>query len=279
MIAVTGANGLLGSEFIRYYGKASAAKITRAELDFTIEKDTLAFFEKLKPDCVIHCGAYSKVDMAETERELCFKTNVLGTRNIVKACLSCGAKIVYLSSDYVFDGKKKGFYTEDDLRAPLSVYGLSKAEGEDAVISEASDYLIIRTSWLFGRGGKNFVSTILKRARGNKEISVVGDQVGSPTYTKDLVKGIDRLIKAGKSGIYNITNSGECTWAELAEEAIRLRGLDCTVRHITSKEYGAKAIRPANSRLDRSKYINDGFSPLPSWQEGLKSYIDEMPCK
>lgn len=277
MIAVTGASGLLGSEMMRYLDEnnISAIGLTRTELDFTDRERTQALFGKIKPELIIHCGAYSKVDMAEEERQECFDVNVNGVENVVDACLEFGSELVYISTDYVFDGLKQGYYIEDDLKNPLSVYGKSKAEAEDKIIAKLDKYYIIRTSWLFGKGGRNFVDTIISLSKKNDEINVVFDQIGSPTYTVDLTKAIFEILKKHNFGIYNVTNSGECSWADFAEKIIDLAGNKCSVKRINTKGLGAKALRPINSKLSKEKFKSLGIEALPHWNDALERYIIE----
>lgn len=275
MIVVTGAKGLLGSEIMRFLQKNGIASVglSREELDFRNENATDRLFDEIKPDIVIHCGAYSKVDKAQDNLNDCYEDNVQGTKNVVQACKRLDSILVFISTDYVFDGMKDGCYTETDEKNPLSVYGKTKSEAEEIVRKYLDKYYIIRTSWLFGFGGKNFVDTIIELTNDKKQISVVSDQIGSPTYTEDLTKKIFEVVKKCDYGIYHVTNSGACSWAEFARLIVSELGSKCEIKDIDTQTYGAKAPRPYNSRLCGEKLRANGIRELPSWEDAVKRYL------
>ncbi len=277
MILVTGAGGLLGSclaDALKRYGADVVAPV-KEQMDITNSVESAAFFAKYHPDVVIHCAAYSKVDLAEEQQELCRWINVCGTQVIADLCKREGAYLLYISSDYVFDGTKTGLYEVYDRKNPLSVYGRSKSEGEDIVLSGGGQSAVLRTSWLFGHARNNFVETILRIAREKDAINVVSDQVGSPTYTEDLVMLILEMIEKRSTGIYHGTNEGVCSWAEFAERILAEEGLETKVCPIKSEEYMSKAVRPANSRLSKVCLDEAGLARLPQWEDALKRYLNK----
>lgn len=275
MILVTGAKGLMGSSIIEYLqeNKISFVGVDKEEFDITDREQTIHFIRQLRSDCILHCGAYSNVEMAEDELESCMKTNVEGTENIILACKEIDAKLLYFSSDYVFDGEKENPYLPEDEVNPLSVYGRSKAMGEERIRKLMTKYFIIRTSWLFGKTPPNFLDTMLWLGKTKNSLTVVNDQVGSPTYTKDLTPLLIQLINTEKYGTYHITNEGYCSWAEFAKEIMKAANLSCEIIPILSEDYPSKAKRPKNSRLDKDKLVQNGFKLLPTWQDALNRYL------
>ncbi|NFG23253.1 dTDP-4-dehydrorhamnose reductase [Clostridium botulinum] len=275
MILVTGANGQLGYDVIKELKKRNIECIgtIRKELDITNYNEVSKYIEELKPECVIHCAAYTAVDKAEDEEEICRKVNVYGTENIAKACREVDAKMIYISSDYVFDGAGDKPHEIDENPNPLSVYGSSKYNGELKVKSYLKKYFIVRTSWVFGLNGSNFVKTMLKLGKEKEILNVVSDQIGSPTYTVDLAKLLCDMAVSEKYGIYHATNQGFCSWAEFAEEIIRIANLNCKINYISTNEYKTKAIRPLNSRLSKKSLLDSGFNELSIWKNALKVYI------
>lgn len=271
-VLITGIQGQLGYDVakvldarkIEYYAPALA------ELDITDRQMVLKILEDHCPDAVIHCAAYTAVDKAEDEPERCWAINVDGTRNIAEGCKKIGAKMLYISTDYVFGGTGEQFYKETDPVNPQNVYGASKLAGELVVKSFLEKYFIVRTSWVFGENGNNFVKTMLRLAETRTEICVVCDQVGSPTYTADLAPLLCDMVAAEKYGTYHATNEGVCSWAEFAEEIFRLAGKKVRVCAVPTSAYPTKAIRPLNSRMSKSKLEQAGFSRLPTWQDALK---------
>ena len=234
----------------------------------------------LEPDVVIHCAAWTAVDMAEDDDkvELVRNVNAHGTENIAKACKNIDAKMIYISTDYVFDGQGTTPWSPDckDYK-PLNVYGQTKLEGELAVSSILDKYFIVRIAWVFGLNGKNFIKTMINVGKSHDEVRVVNDQIGTPTYTLDLSRLLVDMIETEKYGYYHVTNEGGyISWYDFTKEIYKQYGLDTKVIPVTTEEYGlSKAKRPFNSRLDKSKLIENGFTPLPTWQDALRRYLEE----
>lgn len=276
-VLVTGANGQLGYDVveelrkqnIEYYGA------TRKDFDIIDFNATENFIINYMPDAVIHCAAYTAVDKAEDEQGLCYLVNASATENIAEICKQINAKMLYISTDYVFDGTKDGFYEVDDKPNPINVYGKTKLLGEEAVQKILDKYFIVRISWVFGKHGNNFVKTMLRLGKECKEINVVADQYGSPTYTADLASLLVDMIQSDKYGIYHATNEGVCTWAEFAEEIFKIAGMDVKVNHITTAEYSTRAKRPLNSGLDKNKLLANNFKLFAHWENALKVYLEK----
>ena len=243
------------------------------QLDITDELAVNNVIGEVCPEAIIHCSAYTAVDKAEDEPELCHLVNAVGTENIAKACKCIDAKMVYISTDYVFDGTKDGFYEVDDTPNPINVYGKTKLAGEKAVQDILDKYFIVRISWVFGENGNNFIKTMLRLGKERSELNVVSDQIGSPTYTADLAPLLVDMIQINNYGVYHATNEGECSWAEFAEEIFRVAGVNVKVNYITTAEYPTKAKRPMNSRMCKSKLNDSGFMKLRSWNEAVSEYI------
>jgi len=285
MILVTGAAGQLGTDValelkkrnIEYIGIDKTDDKTEhrplSYLDITDAESVYGFITEKKPQCVIHSAAYTAVDKAEDEPELCFKVNADGTENIAKACKKVGAEMIYISTDYVFNGEGEKPYETDAVKDPVSVYGKSKLAGEEAVLSQLEKYYIVRISWVFGEYGNNFVKTMLKLAETKNELNVVSDQIGSPTFTPDLAKLLCDMALSGKYGIYHATNEGFCSWAEFAAEIMKQSGKDCKINPISTDEYPTKATRPKNSRLSKASLDKAGFNRLRDWKDALVSYL------
>lgn len=246
------------------------------QLDITNEYAIRKVIGEVCPDAVIHCSAYTAVDKAEAEPELCHLVNAVGTENIAKVCGEIDAKMVYISTDYVYDGTKDGFYEVGDTLNPINVYGKTKLAGERAVQEILEKYFIVRISWVFGINGNNFVKTMLRLGKERSELNVVADQIGSPTYTADLAPLLVDLIQTDKYGVYHATNEGECSWAEFAEEIFKVAGMDVKVNHITAAEYPTKAKRPMNSRMSKRCLIDYNFNILPSWRSALDRYLKNL---
>ncbi len=277
MILVNGVNGQLGFDVIKELNKRNiqCLGIGKEELDITDKKAVNDYILKLKPDCVIHCAAYTAVDRAEDESEICYKVNVCGTENIAKACKKVNAKMIYISTDYVFDGKGNTPFEVDGNINPLSVYGRTKYEGEVKVKENLERYFIVRISWVFGINGNNFVKTMIRLGKEKESLNVVCDQIGSPTYTADLAPLLCDMVVSEKYGIYHATNERFCSWAEFAEEIMKKVGLSCVINHIPTSEYKTKAVRPLNSRLSKKSIVENEFKLLPSWQDALDRYLIE----
>ena len=230
-----------------------------------------------KADAVIHCAAYTAVDAAEDHVDLCRRINGEGTRNVALACRETGAKLMYISTDYVFDGTGTRPWEPDDERHPLNVYGQTKYEGELAVEELTEKFFIVRIAWVFGVAGKNFIKTMLRLGEERGAVSVVDDQVGSPTYTYDLARLLVDMIQTDRYGRYHATNEGLCSWYEFAKEIFRQAGMDqVQVTPVTSDQFPAKATRPSNSRMSKEKLQENGFTPLPTWQDALGRFLKEI---
>lgn len=277
-VFVTGASGQLGSDVIRMLdlNGIDHCGVSSKQLDVTDQNAVMQAIEGYVPDAVIHCAAYTKVDKAEEEPDKCFAVNAHGTENVAIACQKIAAKMLYISTDYVFDGNGTDYYEVDHPLAPVNVYGISKMNGEIAVMRHLEKYYILRTSWAFGLNGSNFISTILNCAEVGKTLSVVDDQIGSPTYTLDLAALICQMIVTDRYGIYHVTNEGVCSWADLAEKALELNGSKAKVLRIPSEQYKTKAKRPMNSRLSKRSLDENGFIRLSDWDDALLRYFDEL---
>ncbi len=275
---ITGASGQLGYdvklELLNrgYYDILSPSSNVMDLRNKDSVRDTILDY---KPDIVFHCAAYTAVDKAEDERELCSDVNINGTKYIVDACSEVGAKLIFISTDYVFDGSKDGFYLEDDKVSPINYYGKTKWLAEENVRGY-DNHIITRISWVFGINGNNFVKTMLKLSDTRDEISVVSDQIGSPTYTKDLSKVLVDMALSDKKGTYHVTNDGTCSWYEFAKYIFESNNIDIVVNPIKTSDYPTKAKRPHNSRMSKEKLMNDGFSMLPDWKDAVDRYNKEL---
>ena len=274
-VLVTGANGQLGSELTRLLRDIGddVWGCDKEDFDLTNDVSVLEAVQGYRPDAIIHCAAYTAVDKAETEPEVCSKVNAFGTLNMVRAALAVDAKLAYVSTDYVFGGQGDTPFEVNDPKKPLSVYGLSKLQGEEAVISQMTRYFVVRTSWVFGNGG-NFVRTMRRLGAERASLNVVDDQIGSPTYAHDLAVLLSRMIHIQRYGVYHATNEGFCSWADFAQEIMAVSGLRCRVRPVSTEAYGKSlAKRPANSRLSKASLDAAGFARLPRWEDALRRYI------
>ena len=275
-VLVTGVKGQLGHDVMNELALRGIEGIgvDVEEMDITDRTacETVIFREK--PDAVIHCAAYTAVDAAEDNLELCRKINAEGTRNIARVCKAMDIKMMYISTDYVFNGGGQRPWEPDDHREPLNVYGLTKYEGEIAVEQNIQKYFIVRIAWVFGVNGKNFIKTMLRLGKEKGAVSVVNDQIGSPTYTYDLARLLVDMIQTDKYGRYHATNEGLCSWYEFACEIFRQAGMDeVKVTPVDSDGFPAKAKRPSNSRMSKEKLTENGFERLPSWQDALGRYL------
>ncbi|MBO5165907.1 MAG: dTDP-4-dehydrorhamnose reductase [Lachnospiraceae bacterium] len=275
-VLVTGVKGQLGFDVVRELEKRNmeAVGVDIEEMDITDAQSVDRVIREAAPDAVIHCAAYTAVDAAEDNEELCRKVNAEGPQNIADVCKALDIKMIYISTDYVFDGQGERPWEPEDERHPLSVYGQTKYEGELAVQNTLEKYFIVRIAWVFGVNGKNFVKTMLRLAETHNKLTVVNDQYGSPTYTYDLARLLVDMVLTDKYGVYHATNEGICTWYEFACEIFRLTGIEMEVAPVSSDEYPAKAKRPENSRMSKDKLEANGFERLPSWQDALKRYLE-----
>jgi dTDP-4-dehydrorhamnose reductase len=274
-VLITGVKGQLGYDVEAECKRRGIVPIgvDIEDMDITDAESTKRVIEAAAPDAVIHCAAYTAVDAAEDHEELCRKVNGDGTQNIANVCKTLDIPMMYISTDYVFDGEGEKPWEPDEERHPLNVYGQTKYEGELAVQNTLEKYFIVRITWVFGINGKNFVKAILKKAKEQGEVQVVNDQIGSPTFTYDLAKLMADMIVTDKYGIYHATNEGICSWYEFACEIVRMGKVDAQVKPVDSSAYPAKAKRPKNSRMSKEKLIENGFSLLPTWQDALERYI------
>ena len=275
-VLVTGARGQLGTDLMNELKRQGLEGIgvDVEEMDVTDAEACQRVRSQAGAGAVIHCAAYTAVDAAEDQEELCRKINGEGTRNVAKACQEAGVKLMYISTDYVFDGGGTRPWEPEDSRAPLNVYGQTKYEGELAIEELLEEYFIVRIAWVFGVAGKNFIKTMLRLGREKGAVSVVDDQVGSPTYTYDLARLLTDMVQTEHYGHYHATNEGECSWYEFACEIFRQAGMpEVKVTPVTSEMFAAKAKRPANSRMSKAKLVEKGFEPLPTWQDALGRFL------
>ncbi len=275
MIIVTGAAGQLGSDVCRILKDNNVPHkgIDKDDVDITSESEVEDFFREKDFDVLIHCAAYTAVDKAESEKELCYAINAKGTENLARVCKEKDSAIIYISTDYVFSGEGDEPFGVNDEKAPLSVYGKSKYEGEKAVINLCEKYFIVRTSWVFGEQNRNFIATMLRLSETRDEINVVCDQTGSPTYSADLAYLLTEMAKTEKYGIYHGTNEGFCSWYELAKKVFEYRNIPVKVNPVTSEEYITPARRPKNSRLSKKSLSDAGFNLLPPWENAVERYL------
>ena len=277
-VLVTGAKGQLGTDLMNELAKRGIEGIgvDVEEMDITDAEACRRVIKASGADAVIHCAAYTAVDAAEDNVDLCRRINGEGTRNVAQACKEADIKLMYISTDYVFDGQGTRPWEPDDERHPLNVYGQTKYEGE-LVVEELSDkYFIVRIAWVFGVAGKNFIKTMLRLGKERGAVSVVDDQIGSPTYTYDLARLLVDMIQTDKYGRYHATNEGLCSWYEFAKEIFRQAGMDVPVTPVSSDAFPAKATRPSNSRLNKDKLSENGFERLPAWQDALGRFLKEI---
>lgn len=282
-VLVTGVKGQLGHDVVNELNSRNhiAVGVDVEEMDITDSAAVEKVIKAERPDAVIHCAAWTAVDAAEEKenREKVFAINAHGTENIAKVCKDIGAKMIYISTDYVFDGQgDKPWQPDDKSYSPLNVYGESKLKGELAVLKTLDKFFIVRIAWVFGLNGKNFIKTMLNVAKTHDTVRVVNDQVGTPTYTKDLSRLLVDMAETEKYGYYHATNEGGyISWCDFTKEIYRQAGLNTQVVPVSTEEYGlSKAKRPFNSRLDKKKLKENGFTPLPDWKDALKRYLKEL---
>ncbi len=276
-IFVTGVKGQLGHDVVNELEKRGhqAVGVDVEEMDVTDEAAVRDVITRAAPDAVIHCAAYTAVDAAEDQEDLCRQVNALGTRYVASVCRDLDCRLMYISTDYVFNGQGTRPWEPGDERQPLNVYGQTKYEGELAV-EELKKYFIVRIAWVFGVNGKNFIKTMLNLGQTKDSLTVVDDQIGSPTYTLDLARLLVDMIETDRYGRYHATNAGLCSWYEFACEIFRQAGMKVKVSPVSSDQYPAKAKRPSNSRMDQRKLRENGFEPLPPWQDALGRYLKEI---
>lgn len=273
-VLIFGATGLLGKDLLREWQGDAIIGLNSRDVDLRNAAQVAEAAKKVRPDWIVLAAAYTDVDGCEANRDLAFAVNRDGAANVAKAAKGVGAKLIFLSSDYVFDGTKKSAYEIEDFRNPQSVYGRSKAEAEIRLLEILPDCCIARTSWLFGLGGKCFPDTILKLAATRPALDVVDDQHGCPTYSLDLARAIVHLCRKDATGIVHVTNSGDCTWYEFACEIVRGAGLSTAVRPVTSEQMKRPAPRPAYSVLSPARLRSFGIE-MPSWRDALRRYLKE----
>ncbi len=279
-VFITGARGQLGTDLMQECENqgVEAIGVDIQEMDITDKASVEKVMHELAPfDAVIHCAAHTAVDRAEDEPELVHRINATGTQNIADICADLNIPMMYISTDYVFDGEGTAPWKPDDMdRRPLNVYGHAKYEGELAVENTVKDYFIVRISWVFGLHGNNFIKTMLRLGKERGAVSVVNDQIGSPTYTPDLARLLVDMIRTDKFGRYHATNEGTISWYDFAVEIFRQAGMNVKVTPVSSDAFPAKAKRPHNSRMDKSKLDEAGFKRLPAWQDALARYLAEL---
>ena len=274
-VLVTGVKGQLGYDVVNELEKRGheAVGVDIEEMDITDAVAVKADITEARVDAVIHCAAYTAVDAAEDNEDICRKVNAKGTENIAKVCKALDIKMIYISTDYVFDGKGERPWEPDDKQNPQGVYGQTKYEGELAVMDNLDKYFIVRIAWVFGVNGKNFIKTMLSLAETRDSLTVVNDQIGSPTYTFDLARLLVDMVETDKYGIYHATNEGLCSWYDFAVEIFKQAGVAIEVAPVSSEAFNAKAKRPSNSRMSKDKLEANGFERLPSWQDALVRYL------
>jgi len=275
-VLITGSEGMLGSEMCQFYEQAgvNVYGVDIKEADVTKKDEIISLIVSERPDVVIHCAGYTNVDGCENNEDYAYKVNVQGTKNVCLACEKLAIPIVYFSTDYVFDGKKGEPYIESDTPRPLNIYGKTKLAGERNVKELLKKYYIVRTSWLCGHNGKNFIEKILELSKTKKKIEVVDDQVGSPTFTEDLIKEMNRILKSGTFGIYHITNNGICSWFEFASKIIEYAGISgLEISPVKTEQSKRKAARPRYSKLRNYMLEQTIGNEMNSWEEGLSQYL------
>ncbi|MDO8870929.1 MAG: dTDP-4-dehydrorhamnose reductase [Methanobacteriaceae archaeon] len=274
-VLIIGSEGMLGHDLVDVLSAENEISTTTIDtLDITDIEKTIKTVKNIKPDVVVHAAAFTDVDGSETNEDLAYKVNVLGTRNVAVACSEVDAALVYICTDYVFDGTKGSSYYEYDQTNPLGVYGKTKHQGEVCIRDILNKFYIVRTSWLYGFHGPNFITTMLKLAEKMDNISVVADQIGSPTYTVDLATAISELIKKPAYGIYHITNSDHCSWYEYAQEIFENAGIDIELNPVSTEEFGSPAPRPKYSVLENYNWKMEAFPKIRSYKEALREYMD-----
>ena len=274
-VLVTGIKGQLGYDVVKELEKRGHQPIgvDREEMDLMNNEVIRAYIMNLRPEAIIHCAAYTAVDKAEEEVEICYQINAEAVKVIAECAKELDVKLIYISTDYVFDGTKEGEYVETDLPNPINVYGASKLKGEQYVQSLLEKYYIVRISWVFGENGNNFIKTMIRLGSERDELNIIDDQIGSPTYTADLAPLLVEMMETTKYGIYHATNEGFCSWYEFANEIFKQSGIEVKTNPITTDQYPTAANRPMNSRMSKQSLKEADFDFLPSWQAALKEYL------
>lgn len=276
-VLITGSNGMLGHDLIDVLdGKHELIKTTSKSLDITDEDKVKEYIVNENPDIVINSAAYTDVDGCETNEEMAYKVNGEGVKNLALACKVVDCPLVHISTDYVFNGENSKPWMEDDEVGPISIYGKSKLQGEEAIESILDKFFIIRTSWLYGINGGNFPKTMLELAKTHDTLTVVTDEIGTPTYTLDLAQAIAELIETEYYGIYHITNSDYCSWFDFAKYIFEVKNINVNVVPVTAEEFARPASRPHYSVLNNSNWVNNGFKPLRSYKEAIKDYLKHL---
>ena len=276
-VLITGSNGMLGHDLIDVLdGKHELIKTTSKSLDITDKDKVKDYIVNEHPDMVINSAAYTDVDGCETNQEMAYKVNGEGVKNLALACKLVDCPLVHISTDYVFNGENTKPWMEDDEVGPISIYGKSKLQGEEAIESILDKFFIIRTSWLYGINGGNFPKTMLELAKTHDTLTVVTDEIGTPTYTLDLAQAIAELIETDYYGIYHITNSDYCSWFDFAKYIFEVKDIDVNVVPVTAEEFARPASRPHYSVLNNSHWIKNGFKPLRSYKEAIKDYLKHL---
>jgi dTDP-4-dehydrorhamnose reductase len=274
-VLIIGSEGMLGHDLVGILSKENEISTTTIwTLDITDIEKTIKTVKEVNPDVVVHAAAFTDVNGSESKKDLAYQVNVIGTRNVAVACREADSALVYICTDYVFDGTKGSSYYEYDQTNPLSVYGKTKYLGEVYIRDILNKFYIVRTAWLYGFHGPNFVTTMLNLAKTNDNISVVDDQIGSPTYTVDLANAIAELIKNPVYGIYHITNSGSCSWYEYAKEIFEIAGVDIEVKPVSTEEYPQPAPRPKYSVLENYNWKMEGFEEIRNYKDALRAYME-----
>jgi dTDP-4-dehydrorhamnose reductase len=276
-VVVTGATGQLGQDVMKALVRKNHQAIgpDRQQLDITKEEEVSAFISEVKPDVILHCAAYTNVDAAEENEEVAYQVNAAGTEYLAKAAKLNGVKMMYISTDYVFDGTANEPYEVDEPTKPLGAYGRTKLAGEQLLQKHLEEFFIVRTAWVFGTYGNNFVKTMMRLGKERGKVGVVHDQVGSPTYAVDLAKFMVELMETEKYGIYHATNSGMCSWYEFAVEIFKQDNMIVTVNPLTSDQFPRPAARPKYSVLSKKRIEQQGLKPLRDWKEALAAYLAE----
>ena len=273
-ILITGSNGMLGHDLIEVLKDKHELLLTTSKtLDITDGDSVMDFIVKSNPDIVINSAAYTDVDGCESNPDLAYNVNGEGVKNLALACREVDCPLVHISTDYVFNGQNDRPWVEDDEIGPISIYGKSKLEGEEHIKEILEKYFIVRTAWLYGVNGRNFPRTMLELAQNHSEITVVYDEVGTPTYTPDLAKGISKLIETDYYGTYHLTNSGNCSWCEFARYIFEVADVDVNVIPVTASEFARPAPRPSYSVLENRNWVENGFEPLRNYKDAIKEYI------